>query len=134
MKKLAISISGSPAWNRYLIVRNDGRFWNGKRWTRLRRRARLYARGQDVALAFRKLEERLYEDKPLRKFEVTMSVRVRADQDFDIKAISAYLHGAVSIMIDHDKGTGPVPDSLVQLDVTWAEMREVPPVNEGGKP
>jgi hypothetical protein len=133
MKKIAITISGTPAWTRYLIVQEGGRFWGGERWTELRSRARLYADNGDVAQAFRQLEERLYENKPLRTFGVTLNIRVRADKDFDIKALSDYLLAAVQILIDQDRcGTGPVPESLVQLDVTWAEMREVPTGKEAG--
>jgi hypothetical protein len=127
MKKIAITISGKPEWNRYLIVQEGDRFWDGKKWTRHRRRARLYADNQDVAQAFRELEERLYEDKPLRTFEVTLNVRVFGDQGFDIKLLGGYLQAAVQILIDQDRcGSGPVQESLVQLDVTWGEMREVP--------
>ena len=132
MKKIAIWISGNPAWNRYLIVQEGGRFWDGKKWTRHRRRSRLYADNHDVVLAFRELEVRLYKDKPLRTFEVTLNVRVFGDQGFDMKLLGNYLLGAVQILVDQDRcGTGPVPDSLVQLDVTWANMREVQP--EGGR-
>jgi hypothetical protein len=135
MKKIAIWISGPPAWLRYLIVQEGGRFWDGKKWTRQRRRARLYAEDQDVALVFREIEERQYKDKPLRTFQAPLNIRVRADHDIDISGLGGYLQRAVQIMIDQDRcGTGPVPDSLVQLDVTWIDMQEENTDQEGNEP
>lgn len=124
MKKMAITISGQPGWKRYLIVTEDGRFWDGKKWTCQGECARLYADHQDVAVAFRELEERLYKNKPLRMFQATLNIRVRADQNYSVQDLQDFLVRSVSILIDQDRcGTGPVSDSLVQLDITW-ELRE----------
>lgn len=134
MKKLAIRISGKPEWRRFLIAQEGGRFWNGRRWTRHRQHARLYADDQDVALEFRVLEDRLYKDKRLRTLQVPLTIRLRADQEIDLDALGVYLQRAVAIVIDQDRyGTGPITDSLVQLDVTWADMREVLPEEKRGK-
>jgi hypothetical protein len=145
VKKIAIWTSGPPAWLRYLIVQEGGRFWDGKKWTRQRRRARLYADDQDVALVFRELEDWQYKDKPLRTFQAPLNIRLRADQDIDINTLGGYLQRVVAILIDLQRvvailidqdrcGTGPVPDSVVQLDVTWADIREVNTDQEGADP
>ena len=72
-------------------------------------------------MAFRELEERLDEEKPLRTFQVTLNIRVRSDNDFDPKLLSVYLQAAVQILIEQDRcGTGPVPENLAQLNQRFA--------------
>jgi hypothetical protein len=124
MKKMAIKLSGRTQWPRFVITDGDGRFWDGQAWTDKRQQARLYTDDQEMAMAFRELEADQFKDKKLRMFAATINVQVRADQDIDIKALRDYLRRAVWILIDQDRcGTGPVPESLVQIDVCWGELR-----------
>jgi hypothetical protein len=84
----------------------------------------LFTEGQDVALAFNALQEAQFKDCTLREFTVTLNVRVRAGEPFTKEQLAEYLERATCIMLDHDKGTGPVENSMVQLDVTWAGLQE----------
>jgi hypothetical protein len=61
---------------------------------------------------------------PLVEFTVALNIRVRAGEPFTKQQLAEYLERATSIMLDHDKGTGPVKNSMVQLDVTWAGLAE----------
>ena len=77
-------------------------------------------------MAFRELEERLDEEKPLRTFQVTLNIRVRSDNDFDPKLLSDYLQAAVQILIEQDRrGTGAGSRK------TWRNSTSASPVATG---
>jgi hypothetical protein len=122
--QLEIRPVGNPQFPRFVIANNQGEVFDGGGWNKDQDRAMLYSEGQDVALAFNALQKAMFRDCTLREFAVTLNVRVRSAQPFTQKELEGYLERAVAIMLDHDKGTGPTPNSMVQLDVTWAEMKE----------
>jgi hypothetical protein len=122
--KLEIHPVGTPQFPRFVIANDQGEVFDGDGWNKDQNRAMLYSEGPDVALAFNALQETMFKDCTLRKFAVTLNVRVRSAQPFTQKELEDYLERAVAIMLDHDKGTGPTPNSMVQLDVIWAEMKE----------
>ena len=122
--KLQIEPVGPPEFPRLIITRSDGQVFDGTGFTSDRERAILYAEGQEVALQFNALQDAMYKDCSIHEFVVPLNIRVRSAQPFSQAALEEYLERAVSIMIDQDKGTGPVEQSMVQLDVTWREMRD----------
>lgn len=124
MVRLEIQPMGTPEFPRFIIATSDGEVFDGTGWTRDRNRAVLFSEGRDVALAFNALQEAQFKDMPLTEFSVTLNVRVRAGEPFTKEQLAEYLERATCIMLDHDKGTGPVENSMVQLDVTWAALRE----------
>ena len=131
MRKIAIEKSGSPAWTRYLIHDDQGRYWSGETWAEDRRAALLYADWNLVSHEYRILEERQWSVVPARDFGGSVRVKVWSGTGFTAEQLRDYLHEAVMILLDHDnRGTGPVPDSLLRIDIDWAEVSEV---REGGR-
>ena len=122
--KLEIHPVGNPQFPRFIIANDQGEVFDGDGWNKDQNRAVLYSEGQEVARQFNALQEAMYRDWSIREFGVTLNIRVRSAQPFTQKELEDYLEWAVAIMLDHDKGTGPTPNSMVQLDVTWAEMKE----------
>lgn len=122
--KLEIHPVGNPQFLRFVITNDQGEVFDGDGWNTDQNRAILYAEGQEVARQFNALQDAMYRDCLLREFAVTLNIRVRSTQPFTQKELEDYLERAVAIMLDHDKDTGPTPNSMVQLDVTWREMKE----------
>ncbi len=122
--KLEIHPVGNPKFPRFVIANDQGEVFDGDGWNKDQNRAILYAEGQEVARQFNALQEAMHRDWPIREFAVTLNVRVRSAHPFTQRELEDYLERAVAIMLDHDKGTGPTPNSMVQLDVTWREMKE----------
>jgi hypothetical protein len=124
MTRLEIQTVGKPEYPRFIIATKDGEVFDGRGWTRDRNRAALYTCGQEVAARFNSLQEAMCQDWPIREFTVTLNIRVRSAAPFTQKELEEYMEQATSIFLDQEKGTGPVDESMVQLAVTWREMKE----------
>lgn len=122
--KLQIEPVGNPEFPRFIISRSDEQVFDGAGWNPDRGRAAMYSEGQHVALAFNALQEEMYRKWPIQEFVVPLNIRVRSAHPFSKEALEEYLERAVSIFLDQEKGDGPVENSVVQLDVTWREMRQ----------
>ena len=128
MKKITVEKFGSPAWPRYVLHDDQGRWWTGDGWSGDRRSALLYADWNDVSHEYRRLEAAQWSSLPLRNFEATISVQVRSGQDFTIEQLQDYLYRAITIMLNHEgHGSGPVPDSMARIDIDWAKLNEAEP-------
>jgi len=126
--KLHIQAVGNPGFPRFIITTDQGDVFDGTGWTKDRSRAALFSESVAVAVQFNALQEAMYQHCPLREFTVPLNIRVRSAHPFSKKSLEEYLERATRIMLDHDKcGTGPVEDSMVQLEVTWAAMQEKTP-------
>jgi len=123
-KGLEIIPVGNENFPRFIIQDTGGRVFDGEKMVSDRMKAVLFSEGRDVALAYNALQEAQFKNMPLTEFTVTMNVRVRAGKLFTKEQLAEYLERACCIMLDHDKGTGPVENSMVQLDVTWAGLVE----------
>lgn len=126
MVRLEIHPVGTQEFPRFVIATSDGEVFDGIGWTKDRNRAVLFAEGREVALTFNALQDQQFKNMPLTEFSVTLNVRVRAGESFTKEQLAEYLERATCIMLDHEKGTGPVEQSMVQLDVTWAGLIEKP--------
>jgi hypothetical protein len=115
---------GNPKYPRFLIQDTSGSVFDGEKMVADRTQAALFAEGQDVATAFNALQEAQFKKMPLTEYSVTLNVRVRSGEPFTKEQLAEYLERATCIMLDHDKGTGPVEQSMVQLDVVWAGLTE----------
>jgi hypothetical protein len=122
--RLEIQAVGTNDYPRFIIVRSDGQVFDGTGWTQDRSRAVWFNEGVALALQFNALQEAMFKNMPLVEFTVALNIRVRAGEPFTKQQLAEYLERATSIMLDHDKGTGPVKNSMVQLDVTWAGLAE----------
>lgn len=124
MKKLEIQTVGKPEFPRFIIATNDGEVFDGSGWNMDRNEAALFTCGQTVAVAFNALQEQMYLECPLREFTVPLNIRVRSAAPFTQNELEEYLERATTIFLDFEKGSGPVDESIVQLAVTWREMKE----------
>lgn len=121
--KLEIQSTGNPQFPRFLIANDNGEVWDGTAWTLNRDKAILFTEGQTVARQFRELEEAQAAHLPLHEFGVTLNIRVRSPRPVSQEELANYLEKTVSILIDRSKGDGEF-DGVVQMDVTWKEMKE----------
>ena len=55
----------------------------------------------------------MHDHLPKREFEVTLNIRVRAEGPYTTEELAAYLERATAILLDHAKGTGPIPDRII---------------------
>lgn len=133
MKKLEIQPVGNPEYPRFLIANDQGEVFDGTSFTKDWNQATIFNKGQAVALQYNALQEAMCKDWPIREFTVPLNIRVRSGSSFSKKELEEYLERATSIFLDFEKGTGPVENSMVQLAVTWREMKEKAPAEAEGK-
>jgi hypothetical protein len=122
--KLEIQAIGNPEFSRFIITNDQGEVFDGSGWNNDRSQAALFNQSQAVAVQYNALQDQMYEGCPLREFTVPLNIRVRSAAPFTQKQLEEYLEQVTSIFLDHEKGTGPVEDSMVQLGVTWAGLKE----------
>ncbi len=124
--KIDVRLLGKPPkFKRYMIVRDhDGveEYWNGKVWSS--ERGLLYENEQDMARDFERLQMEQVSHLPERVFIVPVVIRVRSDSDFTVQQLKEYLFATARLHLDSEKGTGPVPGSVVFLDIEWNEAKE----------
>lgn len=120
---------GPPDHPRFVI--RDGRrlvdhFWTGRGWSRHREDARLFADPDDVNKRIASLTRRhLRGHIPKRLYLMTILVRVHADEQVSRGDVERYLRDALVIRVDHRRcGTGPTPDSLVEVVVPLISLDE----------
>ncbi len=122
-------VGPSPDHPRFVI--RDARrvaelFWTGKRWSRKLRDARLYYDPDDVAETVERLtRQHLRRHQAKRLFKMTVIVRVHADESVSRADLENYLRKALVLRIDKERfGTGPTPDSLVEVVVPAISLEE----------
>jgi hypothetical protein len=128
---LGVRLASTPAHKRYLIVRDhDGveEFWNGERWSPTR--GVLYYTEQGMARDYERLQMEEVSHLPERVFIAPVVIRVRADKDFTPQQLKEHLFAASRLHLDHEEGKGPVPGSVVFLDIEWNEAAEIRPKGE----
>ena len=126
-KKIAVEKTGGRRWPRYLLADQDGRFWTGNGWSADRRRALLFAAWNGVSHEYRRIEEQQWQAVRFRDFQAVMSIRVWSETAFSLKELRDYLHVACAIYMDVDrKDSGPVPESMVRVELDWAKLDEKP--------
>jgi len=115
-----IRLLGQPDHRRFVI--RDARrlidmFWTGKGWSRKLREARLFADPDDVKRTTDRLTRRhLRRHEAERLYVLSLIVRVHADEAVSRSHIERYLQNALVMGVDHERcGTGPTPDSLVEI-------------------
>lgn len=128
MQKIAVERTGSPAWPRYLLHDDQGRWWTGDGWSGDRRSALLHADFNEAAHTYRRLEEEQWAGVPSTDFEGVITLKVWSGTRFTVQQLQDYMHQAVSILLNHEThGSGPVPDSLVRIDIDWSRLTEAQP-------
>jgi len=124
MMRLEIMPVGNAEFPRFIIQDTGGLVFDGEKMVSDRMKAVVFSEGQQVAVTFNALQEAQFKNMPLVEFVVPLNIRVRAGEPFTKQQLAEYLERATSIMLDHEKGTGPVETSMVQLDIVWAGLVE----------
>lgn len=108
---LAIRYTGHdlPVTRRFLIERQDGQFWAGRRWTGRLDEARLYRCLRDAQVVSLKLQRRRLRGRAVRHFHCDLTFAVVGDAPVDLNALREYLIAALHLNIDvaaHGDGPG----------------------------
>lgn len=124
-----VRLLGPPEHHRF-VLRDNRRlvdhFYTGKGWSRRLQDAELYA---DPELANKTTQalilRHLRRHEPKRLFLLTVVVTVHAPEDVSRHEVETYLKDALVVSVDHEKyGTGPTPDSLVEVVVPVIILEE----------
>ncbi len=119
-----------PHEHHRFVIRDNRRlvdhYYIGKGWSRRLRDARLYA---DPGLASKTAQaltlKHLRRHEPRRLYLMTIVVRVHAPEDVSRHNVERFLRDALVVGLDHEKyGTGPTPDSLVEVSVPAIILEE----------
>lgn len=128
---VTIRYIGNDSRRLFTIQRGDLKFWTGEDWSRILDKAQIYQTHKDAQAACSALQYAMYKGKPLRTFEVAVTVSLVAD---DVESISQeeltrFLAGFVRIDVDNTTpfGDGPVDGSFVQLRMHLATLEETKP-------
>ena len=122
-------VGHSPDHPRY-IVRDARRlvdhFYTGRGWSRRLQDARLYHDPELAGETVKRLTVRhLRRHEPRRLYLMTIVVRVHAPENVSRHSVERFLRDALVVGLDHEKyGTGPTPDSLVEVSVPAIILEE----------
>lgn len=124
-----IRMVGRPEHPRYVI--RDARrladhLFTGRGWSHRLRDARLYHDPDDVNRTVARLTRRhLRRHKPKHIYLMTLVVRAYAEEDVGKGDVERYLRDALIVGVDHNRhGTGPTPDSLVEVCVPVISLED----------
>lgn len=123
---MKIEVCGKPEFKRFYIVNSQKRYWNGSGWTKNFRQAHLWADWHAASYQYRHLEDAMQKGKKERKYQGVIDVTVFSNTSYTPEQLQVYLAKAIAIVLDHEAhGTGPVPDSMVRVDINWEKLNEV---------
>lgn len=126
-------IGSNVASRRFCIQRGDSKFWAGADgWTPILDKATIYRIHKDAQAACAALQYALYKGKPVRTFEVAVTVTLVADDVESIgqEQLTRFLAEFVRIDVENISGDGPVEGSFVQLRMRLASLEETRPTRD----
>lgn len=101
---------------RYLLQRQDGKFWSGDRWVPAINDARLYHRLADAQRAYRTIHNRKFRGKPKRRFRMTLDLTVHGEARFSQDDLRRFLSSALHLNFDTAAaGDGPNGNFVVAV-------------------
>lgn len=118
---------GSATARRFLIQRNDGRFWTGTGWAGDQSEALLYRHTDEAQRDCRALTRRHVLGEPARRFTCTFTVTVFGDDPVAVTAedVAHYLRAVLHIGLDYEReADGPLADRYVEVRVGLGDMKE----------
>jgi hypothetical protein len=122
MARLHISVAkmGNPAWPRWGLQNNKGRYWTGTWWTDDPRHALLYHDEREAAKEAMMMNDSI---EP-RWFSATVNISVEHDEPFSMEQLQELLEGsAVSLVMPDDHELDGV-DIEIRLDLDVMEEIE----------
>lgn len=105
---------------RFLLQRQDGRYYTGRGWTDSLDNARLYDRLAAVVKTYHTLQNRKYRGQPQRKFRVRLDLTVSGSGRYAAHDLRRFLAAAMSVTLDTAAaGDGPSGTFVVAAPALW---------------
>lgn len=128
---ITVRYIGNDQRRLFCVQRADCKFWGGDDgWSRVLDKAIIYRTHKDAQIACSALQYAIYKGKPLRTFEVAVTVTLVADDVESIgqEELTRFLADFVRIEVDNTtaSGDGPVDGSYVQLRMLLSSLVETP--------
>jgi hypothetical protein len=93
---------------RYLLQRQDGKYWSGHRWVSAISEARLFHQLADATRAYRTIQNRKFKGKQKRKFTIQLDLTVHGEARFSQDDLRRFLASALHLNLDNAAaGDGP---------------------------
>lgn len=110
---------------RYLIEKQDGMFWTGRRWSSRLIDARLFHKIGDAHKAYHSLQNRRLRGKPKREFKLDFTLSVRGSARFSEDDLRRYLSQALQVGFDTAAaGDGPGGNFVIMKPLLYT-LQEV---------
>jgi hypothetical protein len=106
---VTVRFIGADDRRRFLVQRQDGKLWTGRRWTREVPEARLYVRLRDAQAVCNGMLRRRHRGKEVRRFRCQMTISVIGDGPCGLDDLRDYLREALQLNLDvaaHGDGPG----------------------------
>jgi hypothetical protein len=129
-KGITVRYIGNDQRRRFCVQRGDSKFWAGDDgWSRILDKAVIYRTHKDAQVACSALQYAVYKGKPVRTFDVAVTITLVADDVESIgqEELTRFLAEFVRIGVENTSGDGPVDGSFVQLRMRLASLKETKP-------
>jgi hypothetical protein len=134
--KLMLRFVGkAPFARRYMIERDDQRFWDGTGWVEDHGQALLYRTMREAQAACVALTRAATDGKPRREFRCTLTVNVVGENAGAVLLgdLIEYLQRSMLVSLDYETADGAlVADAHVECRVGVGGLREVAGRKRGG--
>ncbi len=124
--KLTIRFCGDENFSRrFLLQRQDGRYYTGRGWTACLDEARLYHNLATAQRAYRTIQNRNYRRRPKREFRLQLDLSVRGSGRFSADDLRRFLSVALHLNFDNAAaGDGP-SGTYVQATAALWTLQEI---------
>lgn len=132
-KGITVRYIGQDQKRLFCLQRGDSKYWAGEDgWTRILDKAKIYRTHKDAQVACSALHYAIYKGKPMRTFEVAVTVTLVAEDVESIgqEQLTRFLAEFVRIDVENISGDGPVAGSFVQLRMRLASLEETKPTRD----
>lgn len=106
---------------RFLLERQDGRYYTGRGWTVRLDEARLYDKLSTAQRAYRAVMNRKFRKQPMRQFRMQLDLSVRGSGRFSADDLRRFLSASLHISFDTAAaGDGPNGTFVQATAVLWS--------------
>lgn len=132
MARIGVAKLGRPAWERYALFDEQGRYWTGGDWSADLRRAALFDTEQTAAVEYERVVGLVRAGQKVKEYTTRVTVRVVGDQQYDPARLKQYLSSACRLHLGPDDLDGPVPDAAVTVEIEWVGLKPGTTSPDGG--
>src|SRR4051812_34810518 len=106
---------------RFLLQRQDGKYYTGRGWTARLDEARLYNKLATAQKVCRTIQNRKYRGQPKRQFRLQLDLTVSGTQRFSADDLRRFLSAAMNISFDNAAaGDGPNGTFVQATAALWS--------------